>query len=274
MTSPWAGLGSLGLRGKTRTIEPSVDEDDDSFARPSIKRVVPATSAPSPFQHPYVPTGRAAGSADTSTDEPAADPTTEEMSMPRESAAPKPRKTKATKASSAQFQICSLLMAKGDLTRDELLADVSADRTAFNNAIFNAKAAGRIVFLEKEGKYRITATGRAWTSGGANLDNQRASPPPTKPTRRKGAAKAKAPKAKRQAKTPAPGTAPAPAAGAAVATTGPHAFQVVQERSFRCAVISDGGFFLAKNGQQIDLTPTEHAEMLRYLDRMADQPGA
>lgn len=45
----------------------------------------------------------------------------------------------------------------------------------------------------------------------------------------------------------------------------------VVERSFRCAVYSDGSFHLQKAGQAIDLTAAEHAEMLRYLERMDEQ---
>lgn len=77
------------------------------------------------------------------------------------------RKPRPLKADSARFQICALLVAKGDLTREELLANVSAERTAFNNALFNAKAAGHITFLEKPAKYHITSQGKAWTGGKA-----------------------------------------------------------------------------------------------------------
>jgi hypothetical protein len=41
--------------------------------------------------------------------------------------------------------------------------------------------------------------------------------------------------------------------------------------SFRCAVYSDGAFFIAKGDQSIELDAKEHAWMLRYLERMAEQ---
>ena len=40
--------------------------------------------------------------------------------------------------------------------------------------------------------------------------------------------------------------------------------------TFRAAVYSDGAFTLSKAGQSIELTATEHAQLLRYLERMAE----
>ena len=237
---------------------------------------MPANAITSPFSHPYRPAAGSAAEPDTDS---AADEPREENPMPKTTApaAKKPRKPKTTKAASAQFQICSLLMAKGDMTQHELKADVSADPKAFYNAIFNGKAAGRIVYLEKTEKYHLTQAGREWTTGGANLDNHKASAPPPKATKRAPAKKAKPARAAavKPAKKARKARAAAAAAQAAPQTTALTlgTFEPVVERSFKCAAFSDGSFMLAKNGQVIELTPAEHAEMIRYEERMAEVPA-
>lgn len=40
--------------------------------------------------------------------------------------------------------------------------------------------------------------------------------------------------------------------------------------TFRAAVYTDGSFHLSKAGQSIELTATEHAQLLRFLERMAE----
>src|SRR5438309_1130834 len=49
------------------------------------------------------------------------------------------KRTRVTKAASAQFQILAALLGHGDLTRDELKAKVDADTKKFDQAIYNAK---------------------------------------------------------------------------------------------------------------------------------------
>lgn len=246
--------------GKGADAQP--DDEDDDFARPSIQRVVPAADAPPiapalalvapAATQPTAPLDApATGSADASQPEPAAatalpPPQQEETTMPQPHPARKAKHSakkpaagaakgaKGAKGATPQFQILALLMAKGDMTREALLADVSADARPFANALYNAKQAGRIVYLSEQDKYRITDAGRDWATGGANLASQKAmggAVPPPKP--------AKDTKA-------------------------------VAEPTFRCAVYSDGSFHLAKAGQAVDLTPAEYAAMLRYAKRMAD----
>jgi hypothetical protein len=279
--SPWHGLGSLNLTPRTKPPTPA-DMDDDAFERPVMQRTVPAASAPSVVPaNAFVLPWKAAGSAAASTDEPAAADNTEEktdMRKKKTADAPTARapKKQPTRGTSARFQICSLLLAKGDLSRAELLEDVSADRQAIYNAFFSGKKDGHIVFVTGTDKWHLTAAGKAWTTGGANLVNQQASSPPPKATRRKKEAAAKAPRETKT--TPAASPVLAATVMALVNDKQPGAIvdriQVVQERSFRCAVFSDGGFQLAKNGQAVDLTAAESKEMLRYLERMAEQPGA
>jgi hypothetical protein len=195
---------------------------------------------------------------------------TQENVMPNKTH--KPRKTPA---GSTRFQICALLMAKGDLSREELVADVSADAKQLYNAIYQAKAAGHIVFIEKAQKFRITAEGKDWTSGGANLDNHKAastSPREVKRGRRQaresGAGLPKQEKSRlgvvdvradgSPRKTSAVDRAIAP-----IQTANPNAF--------RCGVFSDGGFHITKKGLSIDLDKVELAQMLHYLERMAEE---
>jgi hypothetical protein len=293
----WAGLGQRAGAPAPRPADPA-GQDPDYFERDSIQRTVPAAGAPSivrpgaarsAFDHPFRPT---AGSADTSADDSAADTPAKEKPVQRQTKTDTARKPRPTKGASARFQICALLTAKGDLTREELLADVSCDRTAFTNAVFNAKRAEHIVFIAKTDKWHITAAGKDWTSGGANLDNQQAatsSPAEVKRGRRQpreksaglpksekqrlgvvdtGGKKRKKPKARRspvRVHQPKPA---APTVASQLALSEPARIQVVQERSFRCAVVSDGGFFLHKGEKQIELTPEEHREMLNYIDRV------
>lgn len=193
------------------------------------------------------------------------------------------RKTPGGKVS-AQFQICALLMAEGDLTRAELASkvDVSAD-SALTNAIFNAKNLKRITKDKGTGKYSITKTGREWANGGSNLDNQRrstTSPAAVKRARREPAQRgSKLPKGERERLgvvdvTPAGnvrgGLRLASDAGAAVPAP------IVPQRSFRCAIGSDRSYTLRKGGVEIELTEDETLEMLRYVDRVRgmDAPAA
>lgn len=232
------------------------DEGDLSGA--PIQRTVDAATAPrlhvtapsSPFN--WRPAGELPdleAPSDSNADASANDkPPEETTTMTREASAPNKR---TPKGATARFQICALLMAKGDLTRDEILADVSADKNAVYQAFFAAKKAEHITFIEKSDKWRITPAGKDWTSGGANLDNQRA--PAAKP--------AAPPKSQRKAKRVAVGD---------IVVRDKAATPPSMPRSFRCAVYSDGGFMLAKGDARIELDADEHAGMLRYLERMAE----
>jgi hypothetical protein len=280
--SPWLGLGSLKSSGTTQpAAAPGADDDeDDAFARPSVQRTVSAATAPSvvplhavasAFAHPF-PAGT--GSPDEDADQQPAATHHEEKIMPKTPVPAKPRKSRPTKGISARFQICALLLSKGDLSTEELKADVSAEPRAFQNAIYNAKGARHITFSASADKWHLTSEGKDWTSGGANLDNHRAAPAPS-PTR-KAATPAQAKRAKPgQRIKKAPRTVKTAAAEPSFATTvATRPFEPVIERSFRCAVFSDGGFFLAKGDQKIELTAAEHSEMLRYQERMCEQPTA
>lgn len=234
--SPFAGL----LKG----APPPADAGEED---PIVQRTVPAADAPpitttapnSPFN--WRPAGSTAAPAP-----PAAEPTPEKT--PMASKKPKARKAKPTEGASPQFQICSLLAAKGPMTREDLATDVTCDDRPFGNAMYNARVAGRIEHNAKTDQWQITKVGREWLTGGANLGNHKAASAPPQPRQK-----------------------PAPAKVARPAVPVADRMQVRVASTFRCAVYSDGAFTLAKDGTQIDLTPTEHADMLRYLERMAEE---
>lgn len=268
--SVWAGLGA---RGDVAPAGGSDEAGNDPFDRDPVQRTVAAASAPplqlDPSKSPFT-SWRRPGSAAPSggRDEETAATTNDDeeastmgRQKPTEKKARKPR---AANASNPQFQICTVLLA-GDRTREELLQDVSATRSAFNGGLFNAKSAQRVEFIEKTAKYHLTSLGRDWVTGAAI---------PAKP---KGGGKAQvsAPSAtsQRTASKPAkPGKAAAatPAAAAGAVTVVDTSPQVLTPPSFRCAVISDGGFWITKNGVEIELTLDEHRQMVRYQERMAE----
>jgi hypothetical protein len=170
--------------------------------------------------------------------------------------------TKAYPARGAgpQFQIACVLL-NADATREDLVAKLQdLDAQSLSNALWSLKTKKR-ASKDGEGTWSLTPAGRAWATGGANLDNQRASaaPPPSpaavKRSRREPAVLAQDLSAGEQRRL---GVVPA-------------VVEPVARPSFRCAVISDGGFFIEKNGNRIDLEPDESRAMVRYLDRMADQ---
>lgn len=291
--SPWHGLGSLRLNSSSRTAATSSAADDDGvddFER-GVQRTVPAAGAPSvipsgapvsAFDHPFRP---AAGSAAKSADDSAASPKKEEPRMSE-----KPEGERAVR--NIQVRICRAIEAAGGtlLRTDLAKALPDLEMKQISQGIFQVTANSRA-------QKHMTDTG--WTlkltrAGIAYLKDQGTSAAepaaaPKKPTRRKptkAAASAKAqrtpkaerkkPKARRGAIRVHRSAKAAPAASPllAIEHASAQTLQVVQERSFRCGVFSDGAFHLAKNGQVIDLSPAEHAEMLRYLDRMAAEQSA
>lgn len=258
----WA---SLGHRGNTAP-PPPVDDEQDDFARPSVQRVVPAVGAPSvvpaaAITNPFITSYKPAGSAVVLEAEPAAAANvTEDHQVAT--------KTKAARGGrNIQQVICLVLIGKGPLTREQLAAESGLEGASLSNAIFNAKATGRIAFVEKSSTFRITKEGRAWCEGKASSDDA----PPPKATKR-AAKKARAPRAPKRNVETAPAMTAAPAPRGRFGST-ELSTAVVLQPSFKCAVFSDGGFFLAKGEARIELDAQEHAQMLRYLERMAEQPA-
>jgi hypothetical protein len=250
----WAGLGARG---------DADDEQLSDFEQPLVQRTVPAASAPrvvttaanSPFNLGF----RLPGSAAEDASDSAAEQPPEEKSMPKAD-----RQQHPIKQRTAQYQIIQLLVDSGPLEREALREQVQSDVRAFDSALYNARKFDRIAFNDKDLKYHFKSAGKAWLQGSAGKHTTG-----TKPRRDK---VAQAPKPATTGKKARPASAPAQAFSALRAVSA-IACDPVVERSFRCAVYSDGGFHLAKNGAEINLTQAEHAEMLRYLERMADEPG-
>jgi hypothetical protein len=252
------------------TQEERVEQGRRGAATKHDRHVLERTLAQSPQSLGWAPAPMTAPEPEAEA-HPTAELTHQENPMPAKSHKPRP-----TNGGSPRFQICALLMSQGDLSRDELTAGVSADAKQLYNALYQLKQAGHVVVIEKTGKFHLTATGKDWTSGGANLDNHRAagsSPREVKRGRRQAREKSAGLPKQEKARLGvvdlrADGSVKKPASTAIALSS---QIQVIEERSFRCAVFSDGGFHLAKDGQSIDLTAVEHAQMLRYLERMAEQ---
>jgi DNA-binding PadR family transcriptional regulator len=157
---------------------------------------------------------------------------------------PKKRAKRARNSSdgSPQLLICSGLL-QNDLTREQVAEAFSELSTSqISSALNNAKSHGRIAWIEKDGVYRLTKTGKEWVQAAAGEES------PPEPTRRKAAHR------RGRAKRDEVDTSPAVDEAESV---------------FRCAVMSDGCFFVSKEGVTIELEPDEHKQMLHYLERMA-----
>jgi hypothetical protein len=277
---------TAGLGARPGAEPPPVETDDAPFEH----RIVDAATAPSivppgavssPFSHPYqVGAGSAAPSPITPV---AAFPQKETTTMAKQDT------ERATAPRNLQMRVGALLLEKGALTYGAIHEEFS-DLTSkqLYQSLFQMKAAQRAkkVATPAGEVWQITPFGKAWVKQGGGRASKlaaKAEPPKAAPAKavkpRKAAKKAKAAKpvpAKRP-RIPARKTRRAPKAeGAALAAPAPstslavRAFEPVVERSFRCAVYSDGAFHLAKNGQSIDLTAAEFAEMLRYQERMVE----
>lgn len=281
----WTGLGA---RPGT---EPPPDDTDyapfehrivDAATAPSI---VPPGAVSSPFAHPYrVAAGSAAPSPATQA---AARPTKEATPMAKEdtdrTAAPR----------NLQMRVGALLLEQGALNY-AAIRDAFTDLTSKQlfQALFQMKSAQRAkkVASPAGDVWQLTPFGKSWVAGGGSRRKAPAEKKPeAPPAKASKAKKATAKKARAAKPVPAkrpriPGRKPGRAERAQnlVHSTGAidpvpltaadRRFTVVEERSFRCAVFSDGAFHLAKNGQAIDLTAAEFAEALRYVERMAETP--
>ena len=154
-------------------------------------------------------------------------------------------RAKNSKRGSPQLSVCTLLLQE-DLGRDALAEKLSDLTSAqISSALNNSKGQGRIAWIEKDQVYRLTTAGKEWV-GGAGGE-------PAPKRRKAGTKKAHTRKAKKPA--------------VQVDTSPP---EQESESTFRCAVMSDGSFFISRDETAIELTPQEHAHMLRYLERMAE----
>jgi hypothetical protein len=235
-------------------VSPPDQDDDGAQQRTGSAEAIPGFKAPgasSVFNWRAAGHAPAEGPGDAATNHTAADaaqPPEKEEAM---ATGKKARRGRKASGASPQFKICAALLAHGNLDRDELLANLdSVTRAQLASALNNAKTHNRIRF--EQDKFHLTKEGKDWVTGGANLDNQQ--PPARKP--RKAAGKSAAHRRSQRRAEPMQDvdTSPPPDA----------------EPDFRCAVMSDGAFFISKDGNVIELDADEHRRMLAYLERMAE----
>lgn len=149
--------------------------------------------------------------------------------------------------SGPQLLVCRALLEE-DQTRTALAAALPDLTSAqISGALNNAKAHDRIVWIESDQAFRLTKAGREW------LAPTESAAPPERKTR---AAKTRGSAHQRRARKPSKKVDTSP---------------TDDEAAFRCAVISDGAFFISKDGVVIELDAGEHRQMLDYLERMAVQ---
>ncbi|MCC2673077.1 MAG: hypothetical protein K0R58_24 [Ramlibacter sp.] len=157
-----------------------------------------------------------------------------------------------------QVQICMALRAGGDLTRNALAehcSDLTSAQISQALHYMAAKDRVQVVKVAVDGRivktFRLTKAGTAWLQ--AATDGE--APVEKEPARKKSAGRGRAHARKpRKPKAEEVDTSPAED----------------DETTFRCAVLSDGAFFLTKDGTTIELDADEHAQMLHYLERMAE----
>lgn len=266
--SPWAGLGQREQAARPAAGPlPDKDQPDPDFERDSIQRTVPATQAPplaNPFtgylrpgqQPPDVPqddTPATEPATRATPQEPQTMPATKKPRAVRKPAAKPPaevpapkrrastrRKQQPTHAQRPGLMICGLL-AGGPVHGTQLmerLAGQGLTRQQIYGGLHQAKKLGRV---QRQGDmYSLLPAGAKWLQ----KQTEHVGTPPTLAA---------------TTATPAQ-TWPQP-----VAT-----FEPVVPRSFRCAVFSDGGFCVTKGDRTVELTAQETAELVRYLERMAE----
>lgn len=230
----WRGLGDRDdvpaqrVRSSHKAANSSTTSDDvDSFARPSVQRIVPAAGLPLPVTLTATPAPiEQEAPAMANKTEPSTAPATAPAAPPATTPTPtgvqhSTRRNKDTR----HTVLLHLAHSPTGLTRNELRHKLGWNVKQVANATYNASRQGLCV-ADSGGLYSVTAKGKAWLA-------------------EKG--------------TPVDDT---PAYTRQLAHTPP---------SFRAAVYSDGGFVISKAGQTIELTATEHAQLLRYLERMAEQ---
>lgn len=191
-------------------------------------------------------------------------------------AAPATRKPRSDRGAGPQFQVACILLNAPDegLGRVAIAQQLQGvDAQQLSNAFWIMKKNGRIQHPAGDSdNWILTAAGREWATGGANLDNQRAaartSPAAVKRARHQPAQKASTLPDREQQRLGVVDTRGvlrlASDAGAPV----PAPLQVLPPPSFRCSIGSDGCYSLRKDGVELELTPTETLEMLRYIDRI------
>jgi hypothetical protein len=159
-----------------------------------------------------------------------------------------------------QQVVCCALRAAGHLSRAAIADACSAlTATQISQALNYLKKHERVEHVEdgEGGKaFQLTEAGEAWLAAALGEQPAQATAKP-----KRGAAGRSKAHARRPVRTK-----DAPAEPVASKQAGAPAV----DPSFRCAVISDGGFWITKQGVELELTVDEHRHMVRYQERMAE----
>lgn len=208
---------------------------------------VPPTATEEPHErHDTPPAASTPASQTTTTKE-------QEEPMAQRNGAARSRKSAG---GSPQLQICTALL-QNDLERDAIPAAVPGLSAAqISSALHTAKSHKRVKV--KDGAYTLTPAGRAWVEAAGGGEPAA----PAKPERAAGTKRSAAHRRHRRARRPEPSAGEVDTSPTDAAAT------------FRCAVMSDGCFFITKDGTTIELEPEEHKQMLHYLERMAEAEAA
>jgi hypothetical protein len=224
---------------------PEHDEEDGV-----LQRTVSAADA-SPLRTPAgssVFNWRGAGTAADA----APDTTAQTQSQPEEeetmATGKKKRAPRKTSSGSPQLQICSALLQKRPGTRRHCAGAAGPDHGADLQRAEQREVARRVAWIEKDQVYRLTKTGKDWVAAATGTEEP-AAPTASKPKRKGGHRRGRTAKRKEVDTSPATDEA---------------------DTTFRCAVMSDGCFFISKEGVTLELDADEHKQMLHYLERMAE----
>lgn len=226
-------------------------DDDDSDG--VEQRVVSATDAPPPATSAAssVFNWRGAGTAAAAAPEPDPDPQSppprqpqEEETMPRHKAARVMRRK--------PIPLILQLLAGGDLPRGDIGEQLQLAPSVLSRNLAKLKDDGLAVVVGDN--FRITKAGRE------SLGTPEDEPAPARKARAASTGRGKKHARRGRKKVEQ---------SAAELDTSPIA-SAKDEDAFRCAVMSDGCFWITKEGTSIELAPAEHAQMLHYLERMAE----
>jgi DNA-binding PadR family transcriptional regulator len=147
------------------------------------------------------------------------------------------------------------LLAGGELPKKDIGEKLELAASVLYKNLGKLKDDGLVALIGDN--YRITKAGREALGSDATE---------AKPDRRRGAAGRRSSAHKRMRR--------AARAQASEVDTSQNEAKETAEATFRCAVMSDGCFFITKEGVSLELNAEEHAQMLHYLERMAEAASA
>lgn len=236
------------MTGAANALRADAADEDDT----PVQRIVAATAVDGSPLHTAAASSvfnwRGTGAAAAQEPEPTSAPLPPPEEEKPMATIKKKRAARKSSGGSPQLQICSALLQFGTMPREALAAwgeEVGLAAAQISSALNNAKSLGRLI--KGDDGYELTEDGRAWLAA-AGVE-----PAPEKSTRR---STRKTAHRRGRTKREKVDTHPAE--------------EETADATFRCAVMSDGCFFISKEGQILELTADEHRQMLHYLERMAE----